>query len=558
MRWVAGMRRPGLTPDGPPAGPLRGGARRCAVRLCRAAAVVLVLAVGSAHAATIQPALRARLGRAAAGERVPVIVVLSTGTVTAQSTSARIPSGYRAQLTRRLKQRFEATSRRPRQVLERAGIGDAVALWAVNSLALKAPRDVLERLAATPGVVELRLDRTVREPATPAAVAPVVEWNLARIRAEEVWRLGSTGRGVVIASLDSGVDLDHQRLAGRWRGGDNSWFDPSGEHPTPADRSGHGTQVMGLMVAGGGATGPIGVAPGARWIAAKIFDDGGQAWFSAIHQAFQWLLDPDGDPDTDDAPQVVNCSWGLAEQAGECIDEFRDDIALLKTAGIAVVFSAGNGGPGPATSVSPANNPGAFAVGASDENDVVSLFSSRGPAACGGGFPQLTAPAVAVRTTDRTFGGLFPDAFAYVTGTSFAAPQVAGGMALLLDAFPDASPEQLERALMLGAVDVASPGVDDDSGSGRLDILAAYRALADLVAGSRCADEDGDGFRSGKECGTPTDCDDHDQGVHPGAWDRPGDGIDQDCSGRDAWTAADPTLDGRGLSLRQLSRPNRD
>ena len=163
--------------------------------------------------------------------------------------------------------------------------------------------------------------------------------------------------------MDSGVDPDHPDLKARYRGGSNSWYDPHGQHSAPFDADGHGTQVMGVMVGGASGGSAIGVAPEARWIAVKIFDDSGKAPLSAIHQGFQWLLDPDGDPDTDDAPDVVNNSWGFVENLNECVEEFQSDVEALRAADIGVVFAAGNGGPLPATSISPANLPGSFSVG---------------------------------------------------------------------------------------------------------------------------------------------------------------------------------------------------
>lgn len=78
--------------------------------------------------------------------------------------------------------------------------------------------------------------------------------------------------------MDTGVDINwHQDLAGKWRGGSNSWFDPYGQHPTtPTDLNGHGTQTMGVMVGGEHAGTAFGVAPGVQWIAAKIFKDDGK------------------------------------------------------------------------------------------------------------------------------------------------------------------------------------------------------------------------------------------------------------------------------------------
>lgn len=200
---------------------------------------------------------------------------------------------------------------------------------------------------------------------------------------------------------------------------------------------------------------------------------------SAVHSGFQWLLDPDDDPATDDLPDVVNNSWGFDEaDVGKCEDDFRPAVQALRAAGVAVVFAAGNTGPGPATSISPANYPESFAVGAVDSALTIADFSARGPSACDGGiFPDLAAPGVDVRTTDLIFGGTSPDAYATVSGTSFAAPLVAGGMALLLSAEPELTVDRLERALIRSAVDLGSPGSDNVYGHGLVDLAAAHAFL---------------------------------------------------------------------------------
>ena len=216
------------------------------------------------------------------------------------------------------------------------------------------------------------------------------------------------------------------------------------------------------MVGGGAGGTAIGVAPGARWIAARIFNDQGTSTLSATHQAFQWLLDPDGNPATADAPQVVNGSWSFA--SGGCNLEFAQDIQSLRAAGILPVFAAGNFG---SVSASPANNPGALAVGSTTKTDAIATDSSRGPSACGEPsttFPELTAPGVGIRTTD--LGGLY----ATQSGTSLAAPHVAGALALLLSAHPTLTPAQQEAALEQNAVDLGAAGPDNTFGYGRLDI----------------------------------------------------------------------------------------
>jgi bacillopeptidase F len=294
--------------------------------------------------------------------------------------------------------------------LQGAGAKRVVQLWSINALAVTAKADVIQQLLGLPGVDSISLDATVEAPAPATATASTSEWNLDVVRAPEFWGLGYTGTGVVVASMDTGVDVNHLDLASRWRGGNNSWFDPNNEHATPYDKSGHGTQVMGLAVGGDAGGTAIGVAPSAQWIAVKIFDDSGTASLSGIHEGFQWLLDPDGAPATDDAPHVVNNSWGFPQLLDQCYLEFETDIEVLKAAAIAVAFSAGNKGPAGASSESPANNPEGFAVGAVDSALSVASTSGRGPSACSGTlYPEVVAPGVNVRTADLTAGGLFPD-----------------------------------------------------------------------------------------------------------------------------------------------------
>ncbi|MEJ2396169.1 MAG: Calx-beta domain-containing protein, partial [Candidatus Thiodiazotropha sp.] len=299
------------------------------------------------------------------------------------------------------------------------------------------------------------------------------QWNLSDINAEYVWQQGYAGDGVVVAIMDSGVELNHPDLVGRWRGGDNSWFDPYGQNPYPIDLNGHGTQAMSLILGGDASGYQIGLAPHAQWIAARLFDNEDQASLSAIHQAFQWILDPDGDPATNDAPDVVNNSWGFSSTINQCYQEFSDDIRLLREAGIAVVFSAGNYGPSAETSISPANDPGVVSVGSVDQFSDIDTFSSRGPGACDGGiFPKLVAPGSLIFVADR-----LPVTYNVVTGTSFSAPHVTGAIALLKSAFPMATVSQIETALYDSATDLGATGGDDLYGYGMLNVASAFDLL---------------------------------------------------------------------------------
>ena len=351
-------------------------------------------------------------------------------------------------------------------------------MWIFNGVAATVTVKSLTPIANYPGIQNIRLDLVVPASVTTQAAATVPEWNINAIHAPDLWLTGQTGAGVVIANMDTGVDAEHPDLAGKWRGGANSWYDPNGQHATPYDASGHGTQTMGLMVGGAAGGTAIGVAPDATWIAAKIFNDAGTATLSNIHLAFQWLMDPDGNAATIDAPDIVNASWSLnTGPIGSCNLEFANDITALKTSGMGVLFSAGNEGPADATSDSPANNPGNYSIGATDSVNTIASFSSRGPSGCDGTlFPQLVAPGVNVTTSDLSFGGL--PSYAIVSGTSFAAPHAAGAMALLAAAFRSASVADMELALTQGALDLGTAGPDNSYGNGLANAANAFGLLA--------------------------------------------------------------------------------
>jgi len=430
--------------------------------------------------AVLDSSLVAELRSEGTDAPLSVIVILRD-----QVDVRRIYGRDRAERQRRvvqaLRQMAEARQGRLREWLRHeqatGRVLDFSPLWILNAIQVTARPDVILELAQAPEVVQIILDRTLPAPSS-AEVSTfstsTPEPNLERINAPAMWALGFRGQGVVVASMDTGVDGTHPDLRTQWRGGSNSWFDPYGEHPfEPVDFNGHGTWTMGVIVGRDTSGRAIGVAPEAQWIAVKIFNDSGVARISAIHLGFQWLLDPDGDPATADAPHIVNNSWTFG--APGCDLTFEPDLQALVAAGITPVFAAGNFGPYPSTSASPANNPSAFAVGAVDNADGIYEGSSRGPTTCGTGtprvFPDVVAPGVDVLTADL-FGGYIRG-----TGTSLAAPHVSGALALLLNAAPELTVEQQRIALMASAVDLGASGSDNTYGFGRIDVLAAYQMV---------------------------------------------------------------------------------
>jgi serine protease AprX len=425
----------------------------------------------------ITPELEAALGSLAPGEEISVIVTLADK---ADIRSLRdVPRPLRrAGIIRVLKAKADLTQGRLRIFLESRRAREIKSLWMINGMAVTAADDLIRELSSFPGVEEIRPDEMIKVPQIDYAASSTPEWNISAINAPALWAQGYMGTGAVVANMDTGVDINHPDLNSKWRGGTNSWFDPNGEHGAPYDADGHGTGTTGVMVGGDAGGTAVGVAPGAQWIAVKVFNDAGRASLSAIHDGFQWLLDPDGNPDTDDAPDVVNNSWGLDGSLNQCITEFEADLRALRASGIAVVFSAGNSGPYSSSSLSPANYPESFAAGAVNETLSVASFSSRGPSACDSTiFPEVVAPGVHIRTSDLTFGGVFPNSYATVNGTSFAAPHVAGAMALLLSAFPGLTVSEVEFALQQSAFDLGMTGADNAYGFGLIDVWAAYDLL---------------------------------------------------------------------------------
>ncbi|MBA7676026.1 hypothetical protein ES703_84266 [subsurface metagenome] len=439
--------------------------------------ISLTITVPRATANSITPKLESILQDLGDEDEVSVIVSLRER-VDLSTFKEEKGHRLRTRLIKALKRKAHLTQKPLSLFLNKNGVRNIKRLWLINSMAFTAKAAAIDRLRDRVEIASVRLDYTLHLPETLYTSGSPAEWNINIIDAPELWNLGFTGEGIVVASMDTGVDLDHPDVNSQWRGGENSWYDPHGEYDSPYDDDGHGTQTMGIMV-GGDANGTvIGVAPDANWIAVKIFDDAGDSNFSDIHLGFQWLLDPDGDPNTDDAPDVVNNSWGIRDHINECVLEFYNDIQTLKTAEIAVIFSAGNEGSAASTSVSPANYDNSFAVSSVDSANTIDLSSSRGPSPCSAQlFPTVVAPGVNIKAPDLTFGGLFLNSYAYVSGTSFAAPHVSGAMALLMEAFPTLSPAELEDALTLSAEDLGPAGADYDYGHGLINLAAAYELL---------------------------------------------------------------------------------
>lgn len=357
--------------------------------------------------------------------------------------------------------------------------------WVINAIAVEATPNTIMEMNTLPEIAEIDIEAKVEmiEPveksAAPAALLGNAEIGLKVINAHKMWQLGFTGQGVIVMNVDVGVDGLHRALRARWRGthvqANYAWFDPETATTFPTDADGHGTCTMGIMTGVDTTThDTIGVAPRAEWIAGRV----GASWLAAnILAIFQWALDPDGNPNTsDDRPAVINNSWAWNLS---CSSAFANAINALEAAGIAVVFAAGNSGPGPGTIVSPGKlnftETNVFSVGALDANregTPIAPFSSRGPTNCTGAGnqikPEVSAPGTQVRSS------YLSGSYEYVSGTSFAAPHVCGAIALLKQAFPNKTGAQIKQMLYETARDLGTPGEDNTYGMGVIDVYQAY------------------------------------------------------------------------------------
>jgi serine protease AprX len=308
---------------------------------------------------------------------------------------------------------------------------------------------------------------------------------------------GYDGSGVTVAVLDSGLDAGHPDFQGRIMA--NVQFVQGQWVPTSVDMDGHGTHVAGIVGGSGASSGGVlrGVAPGAGLIG---MDFGRAFTTTTALLAFDWVLQHKDDYNI----RVVTNSWGRAESPNtwDPGDPLVRASTRLVQEGIVVVFSAGNHGPGEATISLEGQNPNVITVGAVDDAAVPASFSGRGPvrdpdgAAMDWVKPDLVAAGVGILSTRSAQAtgpirqpNLVPsqlpgvgqaaseEALRYteLSGTSQAAPHVAGIAALMLQANPALTPADIHNLLREASIDLGPQGPDPITGFGLIDARDAVR-----------------------------------------------------------------------------------
>ncbi len=341
--------------------------------------------------------------------------------------------------------------------------GDIPAIRALDYVAaVHLDREVhalgVRQLAAAPGLRKLAcaIDHSRQQAAALLGRQQAAALRgVAKINAPAVWAT-TRGAGVTVAVIDTGIDYKHPAFGHRVIGG----HDFVNDDDDPMDDNGHGTHVAGIVGANGG--GLTGVAPDVQFLAYKVLDQNGSGYDSAILAAVERAVDPNGDGDTRDHADVVNMSLG---RPGTPDDELSKAIDNATKAGVVFCIAAGNDGRFFTVST-PANAPSAIAVGASDDKDRMADFSSKGPVPGSLAVkPEVVAPGVAISSA-KLGGDTVTE-----SGTSMAAPHVAGVVALLKSLHHDWTPAMLKSAIVQTALPLGNEAMIE--GAGRVDALRA-------------------------------------------------------------------------------------
>ena len=473
------------------------------------------------YAQTIDPALRQEMEQRGDDEKINVVVIMKSQYDRQQLD--RRASNYVKRAERRefvvneLKQFAEASQydlKRSLNEMERNDMTTAPKIiWMANALYFSATKQAINDLAQRGDIEIIGLDERryvlFDEEPRPVRMTRAIATNVTQVNANQVWDLGYTGQGVVVAVIDTGVNYNHLDLADHlWDGGSeypHHGYDFINNDNDPMDDAGHGTHCAGTVCGDGTAGQQTGMAPDATLMCVKVLDAEGYSTAAITCYGMQWAVEQGCD--------LFSMSLGWSEPTYAELDLFRSTCAAVLDAGVVGAISAGNNGyyvydylpipynvgtpgscPPPYMDSIQAGNPGGLScsicVGAVDDNDVAAGFTSRGPVTWSdtrfldypyteGSItefglirPDLCAPGVNIVSADFSSDS----GYTIMSGTSMAAPCVAGCISLLLSKYNDATPAEICQLLEETAVSLEE-GKSNTFGYGRVDALAAVNAL---------------------------------------------------------------------------------
>lgn len=382
--------------------------------------------------------------------------------------------------------------------------------WLANYINCNATRDVVYQLAQHPNVYligyneeKVLVSNNYSERA--GDVTGMTE-NITKVNADDVWRMGYTGAGVVVAVIDSGINYNHVDIANNlWDGGEEfpyHGYNTYDDNNDPMDRYGHGSHCAGTICGDGTSGTKTGIAPKATLMCVKSVSDEGTGTADNINEGMEWAIEHNAD--------VLSMSLGVTVPELSEKEMLRRSCVTALELGVVAAVAAGNYGapdyqllkPVPDNVIIPGGcpppwlhpdqqaNAGALScvvsVGAVDYNDSPADFSSEGPVTWqesefadypynpGIGLirPDICAPGVSIVSLDYSSD----NGHTSMNGTSMATPCVAGIMCLMLEKDPSLTPADICRILETTSVKL-SLNKNNKTGTGRVDALAAMNAI---------------------------------------------------------------------------------
>ena len=479
--------------------------------------LMVVLCMGGYAQGIIDPLLTEEMGRRGDEEKIDVIVIMKSRYDRTQLN--RRADYYVTRAERRefvvneLKEFANASQYDLRHALaemQRNGMTtEPTILWMANALSFSATKAAVQDLARRSDIemIGYAIERNWipdGEVAQPASATREITPNVTQVQADQVWALGYTGEGVVVAVIDTGVNYNHLDLADHlWDGGPefpHHGYDVKNNDNDPMDDHGHGSHCSGTVCGDGTAGSQTGMAPDATLMCVKCLDSSGNGGANAISAGIQWAVEHGCD--------MFSMSLGLANSSIPDRTLLRHTCESALDAGIVGAIAAGNEGasqwqfpipnnvrvpgscPPPYMDEVQGENPGgqtcSVCIGAVDYNDNAAYFTSQGPVTwsntefadypyqpeIGLIRPDVCAPGVSIKSLNYATN----NGYTNMSGTSMATPCVAGCMALMLSKEINLTPAEVCRILEETAVPLAE-GKSNIYGFGRVNVLAAVEAI---------------------------------------------------------------------------------
>ena len=469
--------------------------------------------------ATIDPLLSEEMNRCNDAEQIKVILIMKSQYDRTQLNRRASYFATRAErrefVVNELKgfaDNSQYDLRRSLTEMERNGmVTEPTILWIANAMYFDATKAAIQDLARRNDIEIIGFAMEHNwipdgEEAQQASATREITQNVLQVRANQVWELGYTGDGVVVAVIDTGVNYNHVDLADHlWDGGSdfpNHGYDVFNYDNNPMDDQGHGSHCAGTVCGDGTGPSQTGMAPDATLMCVKCLNSDGSGGAQNISSGIQWAVEHGCD--------VFSMSLGIPNSSISERTLLRNTCVAAMDAGVVAAIAAGNEGDSQGQYQYPIPNnvrvPGScpppymddiqgensgdlscsVCIGAVDYNDAAAYFTSHGPVTWtnttfadypynpGIGLirPDVCAPGVNIKSIDYSTNS----GYTTMSGTSMATPCAAGCMALMLSKDINLMPSEVCRILEETAVPLAD-GKSNTYGFGRIDVLAAVEAI---------------------------------------------------------------------------------